>query len=54
MSVDNFIFTGESQPLLLESEESNHKSIFEAKNVAFLGVGIVFGEGKAIVVNTGE
>ncbi|CAD8103279.1 unnamed protein product [Paramecium primaurelia] len=54
LSVDNFIFTGDCQPILLESEESNHKSIFEARNVAFLGVGCVFGEGRAIVINTGN
>lgn len=38
----------------MESEESNHKSILESRNVAFLGVGCVFGEGKAIVIRTGN
>ncbi|KAM3140784.1 hypothetical protein pb186bvf_007011 [Paramecium bursaria] len=53
LRVDNSLFTGESEPILLDSQTSQ-LPILDARNVAFFGAGCVYGEGKAIVIRTGD
>jgi len=55
LAIDESVLTGESQPVNKTSDKIfNAKAIFEARNIAFSGTSIVSGEGKGIVINTGD
>jgi len=55
LAIDESVLTGESQPVNKTSDKIlNIKAIFEARNIAFSGTAVVSGEGKGIVINTGN
>ncbi|MBU0611933.1 HAD-IC family P-type ATPase [Patescibacteria group bacterium] len=55
LEVDEAAFTGESVPVYKTSEKliGDKKLITDQKNMVFKGASIVYGNGRAIVVNTG-
>jgi magnesium-transporting ATPase (P-type) len=52
--VDNSSLTGESEPQNRYCEPSDAKIAREANNLAFFGTLLVKGQGKAVVINTGD
>jgi len=55
LEVDEAAFTGESIPVykIFEKITSEKKLIVDQKNIVFKGTNIVYGNGRAIVINTG-
>ncbi|CAG9331213.1 unnamed protein product [Blepharisma stoltei] len=54
MKVDNSSLTGESEPLQRTENCTNEKNPLETENLAFFGTMCSSGEGKGIVISTGD